>query len=158
MAHPATKSRQATQAGQVPPVQPDPGAGAAQQEQARQQAIDEKIDEKLKALKQRLYEDVDKLAKVDDDRTPYGGDFESLVAAAQLASQYETDELLRRRLQRRLQELDRVDQRLKQGEYGKCEACGAQIPEERLAAKPDTTLCVSCQRQRERRGAWRRAA
>ena len=95
---------------------------------------------------------------MDDDRTPYGGDFESLVAAAQLASQYETDELLRRRLQRRLQELDRVDQRLKQGEYGKCEACGAQIPEERLAAKPDTTLCVSCQRQRERRGAWRRAA
>jgi DnaK suppressor protein len=152
MAHPATKSRQATQARQEPPAQPDPGA--AQQDQARQWAI----DEKLKALKQRLYEDVDKLAKVDDDRTPYGGDFESLVAAAQLASQYETDELLRRRLQRRLQELDRVDQRLKQGEYGKCEACGAQIPEERLAAKPDTTLCVSCQRQRERRGAWRRAA
>jgi DnaK suppressor protein len=113
---------------------------------------------KLEALKQRLHEDVAALRQADDDRTPYGGDFESLVAAAQLASQHETDELLRRRLERRLLELDRVERRLEQGKYGKCEVCGGPIPEERLAAMPDTTLCVPCQRRRERRGSWRRAA
>lgn len=111
---------------------------------------------KVEALKQRLHEDVAMLRKKDGERTPYGGDFESLVTAAQLASQHETDELLRRRLERRLAELDHVVRRLEQGSYGTCEACGSEIPEERLEAMPDTTLCVPCQRQRER--TWRRAA
>ena len=113
---------------------------------------------KLEALKQRLNEDMATLRQSDDGRTPYGGDFESLVTAAQVASQQETDELLRRRLERRLVELDRVNRRLEQGQYGTCESCGAAIPEERLAAVPDTTLCLNCQRQRERRSSWRRAA
>jgi RNA polymerase-binding transcription factor DksA len=114
--------------------------------------------EKLEALKHRLHEDMAILAQKDGDRTPYGGDFESLVTAAQLASQHETDELLRRRLERRLGELDHVRRRLEQGSYGKCEQCGGEIPEERLAVMPDTTLCVACQRQRERASGWRRAA
>ena len=112
----------------------------------------------LEALKLRLQEDMEKLRQQDDDRTPYGGDFESLVAAAQLASQQETDELLRRRLERRLDEIDRISKRLEQGQYGKCESCGADIPEERLAVKPDTTLCMPCQRLKERKGSFRRAA
>jgi DnaK suppressor protein len=112
--------------------------------------------EKLEALKQRLREDMAMLAQKDGDRIAYGGDFESLVTAAQLASQHETDELLRRRLERRLAELDRVQRRLDQGSYGLCEVCGGEIPAERLAAMPDTTKCVPCQRQNER--GWRRAA
>jgi DnaK suppressor protein len=116
--------------------------------------------EKLDALKHRLHEDMAILTQQDGDRTPYGGDFESLVTAAQLASQHETDELLRRRLERRLSELDHVQRRLEQGSYGKCEQCGEQIPEERLEAMPDTTMCVPCQRTKERArfGSWRRAA
>jgi DnaK suppressor protein len=114
--------------------------------------------EKLEALKQRLHEDMSILAQKDGDRTPYGGDFESLVTAAQLASQHETDELLRRRLERRLGELDHVQRRLEQGSYGTCEQCGGEIPEERLAVMPDSTMCVPCQRQRERASGWRRAA
>jgi DnaK suppressor protein len=116
--------------------------------------------EKLEALKQRLHEDMAILAQQDGDRTPYGGDFESLVTAAQLASQHETDELLRRRLERRLGELEHVQRRLEQGSYGKCEQCGGEIPEERLQAMPDTVMCVPCQRTKERArtGGWRRAA
>ncbi len=125
--------------------------------EAREQARARDL-EKLEALRRRLAEDMAALEQTDDDRTPYGGDFESLVTAAQLASQHETDELLRWRLQRRLEEIDRIRERLQQGEYGRCEQCGAEIPEERLAVMPDTTLCVNCQRQRERRGAARRAA
>src|SRR5688572_31707 len=124
---------------------------------ARARAVDM---EKLDALKQRLHEDMAILTQQDGDRTPYGGDFESLVTAAQLASQHETDELLRRRLERRLSELEHVQRRLEQGSYGKCEQCGEQIPEERLEAMPDSIMCVPCQRTKERArvGAWRRAA
>jgi DnaK suppressor protein len=114
--------------------------------------------ERLLALRERLNADVENLRPTDADRTPYGGDFESLVTAAQIASQHETDELLRRRLERRISELDRVHRRLEQGSYGRCEACGAEIPKERLEAVPDARLCIPCQRQRERRGTWRRAA
>jgi DnaK suppressor protein len=120
-------------------------------------ALDRKLAA-LEALKQRLYEDVASLRQADGDRTPYGGDFESLVTAAQLASQQETDELLRRRLERRLVELDRVRLMVERGQYGVCQSCGAEIPAERLAAVPDTTLCVRCQSQRERRTGVRRAA
>ena len=34
--------------------------------------------------------------------------------------------------------------RAETGRYGKCEKCGAVIAEERLAALPDATTCVSC--------------
>lgn len=105
----------------------------------------------LEALKRRLNEDVATLRQTDGDRTPYGGDFESLVTAAQLASQQETDELLRRRLERRLSDIEKVSKRVEQGQYGVCESCGGEIPAERLAAVPDTTMCVPCQSKRERR-------
>ena len=98
------------------------------------------------------------LRQADGDRTPYGGDFESLVTAAQLASQQETDELLRRRLERRLSDIEKVSRRAEQGQYGVCESCGGEIPAERLAAVPDTTMCVPCQSKRERRSGTRRAA
>lgn len=141
--------------------------GLATATQAREQELDKTLDKeagralevaKLEALKRRLHDDVANLRQAEDDRTPYGGDFESLVAAAQLASQHETDELLRRKLERRLSELDRANRRLEQGSYGTCEACGAEIPAERLAAVPDATVCVPCQRRREGRSSWRRAA
>ncbi len=34
--------------------------------------------------------------------------------------------------------------RAEAGTYGRCESCGAQIPEERLAAVPDAVRCVNC--------------
>jgi DnaK suppressor protein len=33
------------------------------------------------------------------------------------------------------------------GTYGTCQECGTSIPQERLAAKPEATLCVECQRR-----------
>jgi RNA polymerase-binding transcription factor DksA len=36
------------------------------------------------------------------------------------------------------------------GTYGKCKECGRAIPAERLAARPEATLCVDCQRRLER--------
>lgn len=41
--------------------------------------------------------------------------------------------------------------RIDEGSYGICEACGAEIPVERLRAVPAARLCVRCQGQRDRR-------
>ncbi len=41
--------------------------------------------------------------------------------------------------------------RIEQGEYGYCEVCGEEISEERLKARPVTTLCIECKRKQEAR-------
>lgn len=39
--------------------------------------------------------------------------------------------------------------RIASGEYGLCRTCGREIPEERLWAAPETTLCLLCRRREE---------
>jgi DnaK suppressor protein len=55
---------------------------------------------------------------------------------------------------RELHQIERALQRLKQGTYGQCEACGAKIPVGRLNALPYTTLCIACQREMEKYPDW----
>jgi RNA polymerase-binding protein DksA len=50
-----------------------------------------------------------------------------------------------------LAEIDAALKRIGDGTYGVCTNCGKQIPEERLEARPWATLCIECQRERERR-------
>jgi RNA polymerase-binding protein DksA len=50
-----------------------------------------------------------------------------------------------------LADIDAALQRIEAGTYGVCTDCGGQIPEERLEARPWATLCIDCQRKRERR-------
>lgn len=42
-------------------------------------------------------------------------------------------------------------QRIDAGTYGRCVACGAEIPRERLDAVPYAAYCIACARQRESR-------
>jgi len=49
-----------------------------------------------------------------------------------------------------MSEIEAALQRIEAGTYGICTNCGKQIPEERLEALPWATLCIDCQRQRER--------
>ncbi|MBN2123121.1 MAG: RNA polymerase-binding protein DksA [Deltaproteobacteria bacterium] len=41
--------------------------------------------------------------------------------------------------------LERIDD----GTFGICESCGAKISEERLKARPVTTLCIECKKRQE---------
>ena len=50
-----------------------------------------------------------------------------------------------------LAEIDAALQRIEDGTYGTCTNCGKPIPQERLEARPYATLCIDCQRDRERR-------
>jgi DnaK suppressor protein len=57
-------------------------------------------------------------------------------------------------IERKNRELRRIEyligRLLKEEEFGLCEECGAQIPQERLLIVPEATLCVACQREMER--------
>jgi YteA family regulatory protein len=50
-----------------------------------------------------------------------------------------------------LADIDAALKRIEDGTYGTCTNCGKQIPQERLEARPYATLCIDCQRRRERR-------
>lgn len=39
--------------------------------------------------------------------------------------------------------------RLKLGKYGVCEKCGKMIDTDRLAARPESTICIDCERDSE---------
>lgn len=46
--------------------------------------------------------------------------------------------------QAKVAEIDAALGRVEAGTYGTCEACGQPIPEARLEAVPEATLCVGC--------------
>jgi DnaK suppressor protein len=41
-------------------------------------------------------------------------------------------------------------ERIEDGTYGLCEACGEPIGEKRLLARPVTTLCIECKARQEK--------
>ena len=49
-----------------------------------------------------------------------------------------------------LRQIERALGRLDAGEYQQCQSCGEDIPGERLAALPTTSLCVDCASEAER--------
>ncbi|KGP75697.1 transcriptional regulator [Desulfosporosinus sp. Tol-M] len=53
------------------------------------------------------------------------------------------------RLTHRVEAIDVALERFDQGEYGRCEHCGHDIPLERLEALPYTTVCAECSREEE---------
>ena len=63
----------------------------------------------------------------------------------------ELDYTLEENSEHLLAEIDAALKRIDEGTYGICTNCGEQIPAERLEARPWATLCIDCQRDRERR-------
>ena len=53
---------------------------------------------------------------------------------------------------RELARIENALERMRDGQYGACEACGTNIPMARLNALPYATLCIKCQREAERDG------
>jgi DnaK suppressor protein len=62
----------------------------------------------------------------------------------------ELDETLEENADNVIREIDRALTKIEAGTYGRCEACGREIPEERLAAVPYATLCIEDKRRLER--------
>jgi DnaK suppressor protein len=58
-------------------------------------------------------------------------------------------EAIKRELDRQIVSIKKALSRIKIGKYGICEKCGNMIDTDRLMIKPDATLCVKCEKERE---------
>jgi RNA polymerase-binding transcription factor len=68
------------------------------------------------------------------------------LAAASPAGQPEAQTLLRQTVtaRRKLADVEEALSRLAAGEFGRCEQCGAQIPDGLLATAPEIRYCARC--------------
>lgn len=57
---------------------------------------------------------------------------------------------LRREIDRKLIQIRKALTRIKIGRYGICEKCGKMIDTDRLMIFPDATVCVKCEKKREK--------
>ena len=62
----------------------------------------------------------------------------------------ELDEGLEEDARERLRQVGHALERIESGEYGRCEVCGKEIPQERLEAVPWATLCIDDARRLSR--------
>lgn len=56
----------------------------------------------------------------------------------------------RQEADRRLIQVKKALARIKIGKYGLCEECGKMIDTDRLVVVPESTLCVKCEREKEK--------
>lgn len=73
-----------------------------------------------------------------------------LADTATVTYDRELDYTLEENSEHVLAEIDAALARIEDGTYGTCTSCGKQIAPERLEARPWATLCIDCQRKRER--------
>jgi RNA polymerase-binding transcription factor DksA len=68
---------------------------------------------------------------------------------ADFTYQREMEATTQRLLSRETEQVAAAVRAKARGTYGICQECGVRIPAERLAARPEATLCVDCQRRAE---------
>jgi len=52
-------------------------------------------------------------------------------------------------IQKQIIQLRKALTMIKIGKYGACERCGKMIDTDRLGVRPDATICIKCERERE---------
>jgi DnaK suppressor protein len=94
------------------------------------------------------------------DRTTFAGDQREAsdelsvvdqhpADVADITMQREVDFTIKKIVEEEGVRIQEAMTRQAQGRYGICEACEQPIPRARLRARPQATLCISCQRLRE---------
>lgn len=84
------------------------------------------------------------LAALALDRRDGTADDEHDPEGVPLSEEWSRMSAVRREVGEELDEIDSAFERLAAGSYGVCVRCGAQIPIERLEARPFTQFCVHC--------------
>ena len=88
------------------------------------------------------------LAAIIESSGPAGTDDEHDPEGATVAFERQHLAALVSQARGHLAQIDAAMLRLAEGSYGICESCGVSISEARLAARPVTTLCITCASQR----------
>ena len=110
----------------------------------------------------RRAEELELLRQAEHD-TAFAGDQRDLTGEISIIGQHPADvadftfqremqQTTERLLERETEQVYQAMRARKKGTYGVCQNCGRRIPEERLQARPEATLCVDCQRRLEARG------
>src|SRR5438046_3071595 len=112
----------------------------------------------LDALAHRA-EDLESLRQA-EQVTAFSGDQREVTGESSTVSQHPADtadftyqrglqQTTQHLLERQAAQVEAALHARQQGTYGVCASCGQPIPAERLAARPEATQCVECQRRRE---------
>jgi len=102
---------------------------------------------------ERLREFVDQTSFSGDEQEVSGelsaGADQHPADSADVTEQRGRDYVIKQLLEQEAEQIQEAMRRKAEGRYGICEECGNKIPEARLAARPEATLCIDCQRRRE---------
>jgi DnaK suppressor protein len=59
-------------------------------------------------------------------------------------------EAMKKEVDRRIIDIRKAMTRIKIGKYGVCDSCGKMIDTDRLMIKPEASLCISCEKKKEK--------
>ena len=116
----------------------------------------QELKENLEKEKENLEKELSSFAKKDDKRagdwdTKYphfngGSGGERLEQAADAVEEYVTLLPIEASLELKLQAINSALEKIKKGNYGKCEKCKKPISLERLGAYPEAKTCQKCKK------------
>jgi len=91
----------------------------------------------------------DEATKTVSGMTDHGQTFPDPTDRATLESERNFTLRIRDRERKLISKIKEALNRLDQGTFGICEECGEDISDERLKARPVTTLCINCKKKQE---------
>jgi DnaK suppressor protein len=106
------------------------------------QSFEKLLNERLSDLLEQAYETVDDMSD-QKENLPDPSD------RATLESDRNFTLRIRDRERKLIGKIKDAIERIENGTYGICEECGEDISEERLLARPVTTLCIDCKKLQE---------
>ncbi|NLF40902.1 TraR/DksA family transcriptional regulator [bacterium] len=107
----------------------------------------------LNEKKARILKDVTQMAKehLGNSQRESSGDLSTYsIHMADMgtdAAERETMLSLASSEQKLIQKVNHALERINQGTYGVCEICSGKIPDERLEALPEATICIKCMKK-----------
>ena len=118
-------------------MEPEQARGLLAQERDRLQAIKEEVEG---ARAEQQQDALQELSSYDQHQADVGTE----------TFEREKDLTILGSIEGELADVEHALQRLDEGTYGTCEACGKPIPDERLEALPATRFCLDDQAEAER--------
>ncbi len=110
-------------------------------------------DEKKQYFKEllgtRLNELLNTANKTVSGMTDQGQNFPDPTDRASMESDRNFELRIRDRERKLIAKIKEALERIEQGTFGICDECGEDISEERLTARPVTTLCIECKKKQE---------
>lgn len=110
---------------------------------------EEKKEEFRKLLNQRMDALLAEANKTVSGMTDQGENYPDPTDRASMESERNFTLRIRDRERKLIGKIKEAIERLDNGTYGICESCGEEISEERLKARPVTTLCIDCKKKQE---------